>query len=423
MIIKNGQVFTLKDSGSFEHLTIKTKADEIIGLFSTTESDYASKFNCSANDTDIRTQPSCEDEIIDATDCYVIPGLVDIHFHGAKGYDFSDGTTEAIENICRYELQNGITDICPATMTISEPKTEQVLNAAASFSQWQRSRANTSTSSLSSDFANAIGSTSAFPLSDLIGIHMEGPFISPDKKGAQNPDFILAPNPSLIEKWLTLSGGLIKLMTIAPELPGALECIKQFKDKITFSIGHTTADYATASEAIKAGAAHVTHLYNAMPGLSHRSPGVIGAAADDENCMVELICDGVHVDPAVVRSTFKLFGDDRIILISDSIRAAGMPDGSYTLGGQNVTVQNGTARLEDGTIAGGINSLYGCMVNAVKMGIPLTAAIKAATINPCRSIGMADTLGSIEIGKKAHFVLLDKNDLSIKHIIKGQMYL
>lgn len=404
MIIKNGLVFTLKEGGSFEPLTINTRDDEILTLTDGTQI------------SSIPTDSAGPDTIIDATGCYVIPGLVDVHFHGAGGFDFCDGTTEALKAICEYEFKNGITDICPATMTIAEGELEKVLESAASFATAQGTAHSLS----------AKKQPPFLPLADLIGIHMEGPFLSPDKKGAQNPDHITPADPSLIQKWLDKSENMIKLMTIAPESPGAMECIEKFRDKIQFSIGHTNADYVTAKTAMDKGAHHVTHLFNAMPPLSHRAPGVIGAAADHGTCMVELICDGIHVDPSVIRSAFKLFGEDRIILISDSLRATGMPEGTYTLGGQTFTLKGKLALLEKddaGTIAGSVCNLYDCMIKAVEFGIPLTLAIKAATINPCRSIGMADTLGSIAPGKKAHFLLLDKHDLSIKRIIKGQRYL
>lgn len=421
MLIKNGLVFTLKDGGSFEPLTIETEGDKIVRVIP-------------AYDTMNYTEATLsEKEFIDATDCYVIPGLVDIHFHGAMGADFSDGTTEALETICKYELQNGITDICPATMTLNEQKIEQAISSAVAFTQEQQARADATVKNPDC-FSGPVPSS----YSDIIGIHLEGPFLSPEKAGAQNPDFILPPDSLLIEKWIDMSQGLLRLITIAPELPNATECIYNSKNEVHFSIGHTTADYDTALTAIQAGANHITHLYNAMPPLTHRAPGVIGAAADSKSCMVELICDGIHVAPSVVRSTFKLFGDDRVILISDSIRAAGMPDGTYSLGGQAVTVRNGKATLKNKTpnngatapdstyngstptetIAGSVTNLYACMVNAVKMGVPLPSAIKAATINPCKSIGAEKTLGSIEAGKKAHLLLIDKETLSMKRIIK-----
>lgn len=387
MIIKNGQVFTLENGGSFSPLTIQTEDDRIVGLTP------ASENVCAADD----------ETVIDATGCYVIPGLVDIHFHGCDGYDFCDGTQEALETISTYELKSGITDICPATMTLGADTLTDILKAAAKFKKQQAAR------------------DASQPLqADLIGVHMEGPFVSPAKKGAQNGAYIKDPDVDLINKWQADSEGLVRLMTIAPEMPNAEVCIHELGDEIAFSVGHTTADYNTARAAMEAGALHVTHLYNAMPPFTHRAPGVIGAAADVRGCMVELICDGVHIDPAVIRATFKLFGEDQVILISDSMMATGKPDGTYALGGQPVTVRGSHATLEDGTLAGSVTNLYSCMVNASRMGISLTGAIKAATINPSRSIKVDDQLGSIEVGKKAHFLLLDSEDLSIHKIIKGQ---
>ena len=258
---------------------------------------------------------------------------------------------------------------------------------------------------------------------DIIGIHMEGPFISPAKEGAQNADHVIPASQELLDQFIEKSGSLLRLITLAPETEGALNLIKKYTDRLTFSIGHSEADYDTAVKAMEAGALHVTHLYNAMPPMSHRAPGIIGAAADDSHCMAELICDGVHVNPAVVRATFKLFGEDRIILISDSTAATGKPDGMYALGDKSILVKDGVAYIAEnglstGTIAGSVTTLYDCMLRAVKMGIPLPAAIKAATINPCRSIGADNELGSIEIGKKAHLLLIDKKDLSLKQVIK-----
>lgn len=382
MIIRNGQVFTLENGGTFTPGNVTTEGDIITSVTQPNE---------------IQENNGAE-TVIDASGCYVIPGLVDIHFHGCDGYDFCDGTPEAISAISAYELKNGITDICPATMTLDEETLTGIVKNAAAFA------------------GNEVGSAGA----DLIGVHMEGPFVSPAKKGAQNGDYIQMPDAKLLLRWQDAAEGLIRLVTIAPELPGALSCIQELGKQIAFSVGHTVADYQQAREAMESGALHVTHLYNAMPPFSHRAPGVIGAAQDTDGCMVELICDGVHIDPAVVRATFRLFGEDRVILISDSMRATGKPDGSYSLGGQAVTVQGRYATLSDGTLAGSVTNLYSCMVNAVNMGIPLRTAVKAATINPSRSIGVEHQLGSVEVGKKAHLLVLNTSDLSIRHIIKGQ---
>lgn len=377
MIIKNGLVFT--EEGKFEPMTVYTKDETIVKLAPAAE-----------------PVDAASDSVVDAAGCYVIPGLTDVHFHGCDDYDFCDGTEEAYKAISAYELKSGITSICPATMTLPVDTLDDICEAAGKFAVSQTEGA------------------------DLVGIHMEGPFIAPAKKGAQNGAYIISATEDLIKNWDKKSGGLVKIISIAPETGNAIDCIRALSKDYIFSVAHTTADYQTAKAAMDAGALHVTHLYNAMPPFTHRAPGVIGAAADTEDCMVELICDGVHIDPAVVRATFKLFGADRVILISDSMMATGKPDGTYALGGQPVHVKGNHATLDDGTLAGSVTNLYGCMTTAVKMGIPLEAAVKAATINPCRSIKIDDKYGSIRENKKAHFLLLNQNDLSIKNVIKGQ---
>ncbi len=377
MIIKNGLVFT--EDGKFEPMTIRTEEETIVELLPASQ-----EIN------------SNSETVVDAAGCYVIPGLTDVHFHGCDDYDFCDGTIEAYKAISAYELKSGITSICPATMTMPVDTLNNICTTAGEFAASQTEGA------------------------DLVGIHMEGPFIAPAKKGAQNGAYIISADENLIKEWDAKSNGLVKIISIAPETDNAIECIRALSKDYCFSVAHTTADYKTAKEAMDAGALHVTHLYNAMPPFTHRAPGVIGAASDTEDCMVELICDGVHINPAVVRATFKLFGADRVILISDSMMATGKPDGTYALGGQPVHVKGNEATLDDGTLAGSVTNLYGCMTTAVKMGIPLEQAVKAATINPCRSIKIDDKYGSIKPNKKAHFLLLNKNDLLIKNIIKGQ---
>ena len=247
---------------------------------------------------------------------------------------------------------------------------------------------------------------------------MEGPFISKAKKGAQDAAHILKPDAELFRKLQKEAKGLIKLVDIAPEEEGAMEFIKELKDEVHISFAHTMADYNTAKQGYDLGACHATHLYNAMPPLSHREPGVIGAALDSEHVKVELICDGVHVHPAVVRATFELFGDDRIVMISDSMRATGLGDGIYTLGGQDVKVAGKVAKLvSDGALAGSVTNLMDCVRAAVlDMKIPLESAVACATMNPAKSVGLYDQYGSITVGKAGNLVLLDP-DLSLKAVI------
>lgn len=339
--------------------------------------------------------------VIDAAGCYVIPGLVDIHFHGAVGRDLCDAAPEAIAAIAEYERANGITSICPATMTLSADRLLQICRNAALYHE--------------KHCAEAAGSTGC---ARLMGLHLEGPFIAPEKKGAQNPEYIVPPSIELLDALYEESCGLVKLITIAPEVSPAMSFIpKAVRRGVHVSIGHTTCDYDTAAQAFALGADHLTHTCNAMAPLSHRTPGPIGAGYMAANVMAEVICDGIHMHPAMVKGLLRLFGEDRIVFISDSMRATGMPDGVYDLGGLAVHVSGTCARLADGTIAGSVSNLMQCVRQAVSMGIPLETAVTCATINPARSIGIDRQVGSLDIGKYADCVLLDRNTLEIRQVI------
>ncbi|MDD6305644.1 MAG: N-acetylglucosamine-6-phosphate deacetylase [Clostridiales bacterium] len=335
--------------------------------------------------------------VIDAAGNYLIPGLVDVHFHGCAGYDFSDGTIEALEAIGAYELRNGITSICPAAMTMPQDALISICENAYSYKRhWGESLA-----------------------SRLCGIHLEGPFLSAEKKGAQNPEFIQSPKTEVFDRLQGAAHGLVRLVTIAPEIQGAECFIRELGSKVHISVGHTTSDYETAYRAFVLGADHVTHLFNAMPGFTHRAPGVVGAAFDSKHVMPELVCDGIHVHSSAVRMAFEMFGKERMILISDSMRAAGMPDGDYSLGGLPVRVTGNLATLEDGTIAGSATNLMECMKTAVSMGIPLETAVRCATYNPAKSIGVDDVCGRIAEGMYGDCVILSKEDLSIEEVLLG----
>ena len=332
--------------------------------------------------------------VTDAAGNYVIPGLTDIHFHGCMGSDCCDGTVEAFQTIARYELSQGITSITPATMTMSEEVLSQICRAAKTYRDTAEENA-----------------------ADFCGLYMEGPFINVANKGAQNEKYITPADTAMLNRLQDLSGNMLRTVAIAPETAGAMDFIRENSSRVNISIAHTTADYDTAKEAIACGASQLTHTYNAMPPFSHRAPGPIGAAADDDHCRAELICDGIHIHPAVVRTTFKMFGDDRIIFISDSMRAAGLADGQYDLGGQNVTVKGNLAVLEDGTIAGSVTNLMDCVRTAVHdMGIPFASAVKCAAVNPAKAVGIYDAYGSLTPGKFANIVILDKN-LDIKTVL------
>ena len=343
-------------------------------------------------------RPQTEDEVLDGKGMYAIPGLIDLHFHGCKGDDFCDGSRDAIARIAEYEASVGVTAIAPATMTLPVEELEQILRVAAEYKKGPHSKKE----------------------ADFVGINMEGPFISPAKKGAQDERNIIPCDVKVCERFLEVSEGLVKFMGIAPEeSENAVSFIEAVKDKVNVSLAHTNADYDTAMAAFNAGADHAVHLYNAMPAFTHRAPGVIGAVYDSKHVMAEIICDGVHIHPAAVRATFEMMGEDRMILISDSMRAAGMPDGSYTLGGLDVNVVGNRATLaSDGAIAVSVTNLMDCMKTAVKtMNIPLETAVACATINPAKSLGIDAEYGSIRAGKKAHIVLMDQ-ELNVQQVIK-----
>lgn len=342
------------------------------------------------------SQSSGDSSLLDASGCYVIPGLVDVHFHGCVGEDFSDATPDGLQAMADYELSQGVTYLCPAGMTLPEEQLARICRNAA---------------------AHRASSTHG---AEVVGIHLEGPFLSQAKKGAQNADFLHAPDIDMLRRLQQSAAGCVKLVTVAPEEPGALPFIRAaVEDGVTVSVGHTVADYDTAMAAFQAGANHVTHLYNGMPSLHHRAPGVIGAAFDTPGVQAELICDGVHIHGAMVRLAFRLFGAERMILISDSLRATGMPDGQYPFGGQEIEVHGNRATIlgHPETLAGSVTSLMGCLRQAVAFGIPLADAVRAASYNPARSIGIDHRAGSLDNGKEASIVLLVRETLAIRAIL------
>ena len=366
MIIKRGKVF--QEDGNFLEQTLYVNDHRLVD----------------------KAEYQDDGEVIDAEGLLVLPGLVDIHSHGAAGEDFSDGNPEGLKKILQYEKRCGITSYCPTSMTFPKERLRQI-------------------------FASIKGAQTEDGAT-VVGINMEGPFLDPAKKGAHVEKWIAAPDVAFVRELNQDADGLVRLVTLAPNMDGAEEFIKEMHEEVCISLGHTAADYDCASRAMKLGAHHVTHLYNAMQPFGHRAPGLIGAAMDDPECMVELICDGYHIHPSAIRAAFRLFGPERVILISDSMRATGMENGTYELGGQEVTVQDRKAVLKDGTLAGSATNLYGCMCKAVEFGIPLEQAIMAATANPARSIGIFDRVGSIRIGKQADLLLVSEN-LELKRVI------
>ncbi|MBR4655139.1 MAG: N-acetylglucosamine-6-phosphate deacetylase [Oscillospiraceae bacterium] len=325
-------------------------------------------------------------DAVDLNGAYVIPGLIDVHNHGNSNADFSDGSYEGDVKMARYLAGVGVTSFAPATMTLPYAVIARALEAGLRLRK-----------------APVTG------CARLLGVQMEGPFFSEKKKGAQNGEYLRLPDFAAFRKLYEDSEGLIAIVDLAPELEGSVEFVEQAKQLCTVSIAHTDSDYEHARAAIQAGVTHLTHLYNAMPPIHHRKPGVIGAASENEAVSAEIICDGIHVHPSSVRMAFKLFGAERMVLISDALRCCGMPDGEYELGGQQVFLAENVARLADGTIAGSATNLFDCMRNAIRFGIPKEDAVRAATWNPARQIHALDRVGSIANGKLADFVICGKD--------------
>lgn len=311
----------------------------------------------------------------------VIPGLVDIHVHGCAGADFSDGDYAGLVRMARYLARRGVTSFAPASMTLPYDALDKAFHAAARLRR--------------EGLADG---------ARLMGIQMEGPFLSREKRGSQNPAYLRLPDWDRFLRLYDAAEGLLRIVDVAPELPGAVEFTRRASEKCRVSVAHTAAGYDQAAAVFDAGATHLTHLFNAMSGIHHRSPGPIGAASERENVTAELICDGIHVHPSAVRMAFRLF-PGRICLISDALRCCGMADGSYSLGGQEILLSGGVARLTGGTIAGSAADLYQCMRRAVSFGIPREQAIWAATALPARVIGRESETGAIADGRAADFVI------------------
>ncbi|MGB9812888.1 MAG: N-acetylglucosamine-6-phosphate deacetylase [Thermovenabulum sp.] len=332
------------------------------------------------------------DEVIDAEGNYLSPGFIDIHCHGAFGFDVMDEGFSPLENIAKFQLKNGVTSFFAAVMTAPVEKIRKSLKNITSYILSQKN------------------SNAPKEKAKILGIYLEGPYFSPTKKGAQPEEYLRKPDKEEIITLLEDSMHFIKVVSLAPELEGALEAIKLLKKEgVIIALGHTDADYEEAKRAIYLGASLATHTYNGMRGFSHREPGVLGAVLSDDGVYSELIADCVHVHPAAMKLLVKAKGTEKIILITDSMMAAGLSDGEYTLSGQKVKVKNGIASLPDGTLAGSTLTLNKAIYNMVyKVGVTLQDAVKMATFNPARALGFIGK-GSIEVGNDAELVIFDEN--------------
>lgn len=311
----------------------------------------------------------------------VYPGLIDIHTHGALGYDTMDGK---LEELAKFHADNGTTTFLPTTMTVAWEDIKKITEI----------------------------DTSDIKGANIWGIHMEGPYINVKYKGAQNEEYILTPD---IKEFSKLKN--VKMITLAPEISGAMEFIRECE--ATVVIGHSASDYNTASEAIENGASCLTHTFNAMSPLTHREPAIIGAAAD-KNIYAQVICDGLHIHPAVIRILYKIFGPERLILISDSILTAGLPDGEYICGGQPAIVKNSVTRTLDGALAGSAATLHQCVKKAIEFGIPKDKAYEMASKTPAKLMGM--NKGEIAVGFDCDFIVVDENDDLKSVVIDGEIY-
>ena len=335
-------------------------------------------------------------EIIDAKGQYVCPGLVDMHIHGYLGADVSDGDIDGIKKMAEGIIKNGVTAWCPTTMTVSKKEIETAFDAV-----------------------REVKNSGEYYGARILGVNSEGPFINPSKKGAQAEEHILRPDSDFI----LANKDIVKLFTVAPEVDGALDAIEKVaKDgSVLVSMGHTNATFEEANKGIEKGVKHTTHLFNAMTALSHRNPGVVGSALSDENVSVELIADTFHIDKGLFGLIAKI-KEDKLCLITDCIRAGGMVDGDYTLGGQPVHKEGIKCLMPDGTIAGSVLELNKAVANVIEnTSLEVYEAVNAASLNPAKALGEDKEIGSIEVGKRADFMIADEKFNAKMTILGGEI--
>lgn len=341
------------------------------------------------------------DQIIDAKGEYLSPGFIDIHNHGNFGHDAMEGNFKALDSIGDFHVKNGVTSYLATTITAGFPEIKRALETVSAYMDREDPGLR----------------------AQVLGVYLEGPYFSMEKKGAQPPEYIKGPRVEEVREFIKASRNTIKVVALAPELDGAGEVIRYLKGEgIAVAAGHSMATFKEAREGIDRGISIATHLYNGMRDFNHREPGIIGAVLTDDRVVCELICDGVHLHPAAMDLAVRAKGKDGIILISDAMMAAGLEDGEYELGGQAVYVRDGTARLEGGSLAGSTLTLNRAVYNMVNLvNAKLEDAVRMATLNPARAIGVDNIKGSIEIGKDADLIIFNKKIEVLKVIIKGRV--
>ncbi len=331
---------------------------------------------------------------------WLLPGFIDVHVHGGFGHDFMEANDAALERITRFHAQNGTTTMLATTVTAPKEAIDRVL---AGVNSWQENEVKGAR---------------------LAGVHLEGPFLSKVFPGAQNPEHMIPARIDWLEEWTSAYPGLIRMMTLAPEVEGNMDCIEWLrKNNIVAACGHTDAEYEEILEAKKRGLQHAVHTFNAMKPLHHRNPGTVGAVLTDDDISCEIIADGHHVHPACIDLLVRAKGRDRLILITDAMSAAGMEDGEYNLGDLKVRVKDGVARLKEGeSLAGSTLTMIQAFRFFVEtVGVSIEETSRMASGNPARLIGLDDEIGSISLGKKADLLRLDSK-LQLKEVWRdGQL--
>ncbi len=384
MLIKNANIITPYEIAKDSSLAIKDgKIEKIFHREKVNENEF--------------------DEIIDAEGKYLSPGFIDIHNHGNFGHDAMEGNYEALDGMANFHIKNGVTSYLATTMTAKVEDIKKALEVAG-------------------EYIND-GSNYSNVKAQVLGVYLEGPYFSMEKKGAQPPEYIKNPDLDEVKEFIKISKNTIKVVAVAPELEGAEEFIRYLKNEgIAVAAGHSNATFDEAKKGIDAGVSIATHLYNGMRAFSHREPGIIGAVLTDERVACEMICDGIHLNPGAMDLAVKAKGKDGIILMSDAMMATGLKEGKYELGGQAVYVKDGAARLKEGNLAGSTLTLNKSVYNMVNMvGVKLEDAIRMATLNPAKAIGVDNEKGSIEVGKDADLIIFDENINISKAIVKGKI--